>query len=201
MDSQFSPRIKDIIGYSREEAIRLGNDYIGQEHLFLGILRDGEGVATDVLVNLGINLGEIKQLLEKKIRTDKEINQKADLVMLKSAEKSLKLIYLEARSFKSTAANSGHLLLAILKDHENIVTQLLVEYGINYYIVKSQLQDYKKLSAKSDFTDSDEDDNAGSAFSKSTGNSPTKKSASSKSETPVLDNFGTDITKLAEENS
>ena len=203
MDSQFSPRIKDIIGYSREEAIRLGNDYIGQEHLFLGILRDGEGIATNVLVNLGVNLAEIKQLLEKKIRTDKEINQKADLVMLKSAEKSLKLIYLEARSFKSTTANSGHLLLAILKDNENIITQLLVEYGINYYIVKAQMQDYKELSAKSDFPEGDEeeDDGADNAFSKGAGSGSAKKGASSKSETPVLDNFGTDITKLAEENS
>jgi ATP-dependent Clp protease ATP-binding subunit ClpC len=200
MDSQFSPRIKDIIGYSREEAIRLGNDYIGQEHLFLGILRDGEGIATDILVNLGVDLAEIKQLLEKKIRSDKEINQKSDLVMLKSAEKSLKLIYLEARSFKSTTANSGHLLLAILKDNENIVTQLLVEYGINYYIVKSQLQDYKGPSAKSDFPEGD-DDETGDAFSKSTGGSSAKKGVPSKSETPVLDNFGIDITKLAEENS
>ena len=202
MEAQFSPRIKDIIGYSREEAIRLGNDYIGQEHLFLGILRDGEGIATDILVNLGVNLAEIKRLLEKKIRTDKDVNQKADLVMLKSAEKSLKLIYLEARSFKSTTANSGHLLLAILKDNENIVTQLLVEYGINYYIVKSQLQDYKGLSAKSDLSESDEDDNnAGRALPKGTGGSSAKKGSTSKSETPVLDNFGTDITRLAEENN
>ena len=71
MDSQFSPRIKDIIGYSREEAIRLGNDYIGQEHLFLGILRDGEGIATDILENLGIDLAEVKQLVEQKIKTEK----------------------------------------------------------------------------------------------------------------------------------
>ncbi|MBN1986896.1 MAG: ATP-dependent Clp protease ATP-binding subunit [Prolixibacteraceae bacterium] len=200
MDSQFSPRIKDIIGYSREEAIRLGNDYIGQEHLFLGILRDGEGTATDILVNLGVDLGEIKQLIEKKIRSDNEINPKTDLVMLKSAEKSLKLIYLEARAFKSTTANSGHLLLAILKDNENIVTQLLVEFGINYYIVKSQLQDYKGPVAKSDFPESDDDD-ANEAFSKGPGGSGAKKSTTSKSETPVLDNFGIDITKLAEENN
>ncbi len=200
MDSQFSPRIKDIIGYSREEAIRLGNDYIGQEHLFLGILRDGEGIATDILENLGVDLAEIKQLIERKVRTEKEVNQKADLVMLKSAEKSLKLIYLEARSFKSSIANSGHLLLAILKDNENVVTQLLVEFGVNYYIVKSQLQDYKTPEAKSDFPESDDDDDA---FSKTPGGgtSGSKKNVSSKSETPVLDNFGIDITKLAEENS
>ena len=165
MDSQFSPRIKDIIGYSREEAIRLGNDYIGQEHLFLGILRDGEGIATDILENLGIDLAEIKQIIEKKIRTDKEINQKLDLLMLKSAEKTLKLIYLEARAFKSTTANSGHLLLAILKDNKNLITQLLVEYGVNYYIVKSQLKDYREIEAKSDFPES-EDDDSDDAFSK-----------------------------------
>lgn len=200
MDAQFSPRIKDIIGYSREEAIRLGNDYIGQEHLFLGILRDGEGIATDILVNLGVDLLEIKRLIEKKIRTEREINQKADLVMLKSAEKSLKLVYLEARSFKSSTVNSGHLLLAILKDNENIITQLLVEFGINYYIVKSQLQDYKGPEAKSDFPES-EDDETSDSFSKGPGGPSAKKGATAKSDTPVLDNFGIDITKLAEENS
>ncbi len=201
MDSQFSPRIKDIIGYSREEAIRLGNDFIGQEHLFLGILRDGEGIATDILENLGIGLIEIKQLIESKIRTDKELNPKVDLVMLKSAEKTLKLIYLEARAFKSATVNSGHLLLAILKDSENIVTQLLVELGINYYMVKSRLKDYKEIESKSDFPESDDDD-PGESFSKGpTGQYGSKKSSPTKSDTPVLDNFGIDITKLAEENS
>ncbi|NCB08987.1 MAG: ATP-dependent Clp protease ATP-binding subunit, partial [Bacteroidia bacterium] len=200
MDAQFSPRIKDIIGYSREEAIRLGNDYIGQEHLFLGILRDGEGIATDILGNLGVDLTEIKLLVEKKIRTEKEINQKVDLVMLKSAEKSLKMVYLEARSFKSTTVNSGHLLLAILKDNDNIVTQLLTEFGINYFIVKSQLQDYKGPEAKSDFPESD-DDESSDPFSKSPEGTGAKRSMAAKSDTPVLDNFGIDITKLAEENS
>ncbi|MEN8117487.1 MAG: ATP-dependent Clp protease ATP-binding subunit [Bacteroidota bacterium] len=201
MDSQFSPRIKDIIGYSREEAIRLGNDYIGQEHLFLGILRDGEGIATDILENLGIDLAEVKKLVEKKIRTDREVDRKADLVMLKSTEKTLKLIYLEARSFKSVTANSGHLLLAILKDNDCVATQLLIELGINYYMVKSQLQDYKFPESKSDFPDS-EDDEPAEGFSKgSSGSQSSKKGASSKSDTPVLDNFGIDITKLAEENS
>ena len=202
MDSQFSPRIKDIIGYSREEAIRLGNDYIGQEHLFLGILRDGEGVATDILENLGVNLAEIKQLVEKKIKFEKSIDGKADLTMLKAAEKTLKLIYLEARSFKSPTANSGHLLLAILKDSSNIVTQILVEFGVNYYIVKSQMKDYKSPEAKSDFPDSEDDEPAG-AFSRGPGGQGGKKSAGGgpKSDTPVLDNFGIDITKLAEENS
>jgi len=201
MESQFSPRIKDIIGYSREEAIRLGNDYIGQEHLFLGILRDGEGIATDILENLGVDLAEIKRLIESKIRTEKDIDSKVDLVMLKSAEKALKLIYLEARSFKTPTANSGHLLLAILKDSENVVTKVLVEFGVNYYIVKSQLKDYKGPESKSNFPDSDDDD-PGESFSKGPGSQGSKKSTGApKSDTPVLDNFGIDITKLAEENS
>ena len=199
MDSQFSPRIKDIIGYSREEAIRLGNDYIGQEHLFLGILRDGEGIATEVLERLGVDLAEIKRLIEKKIKTDKSIDIKSDLMMLKSTEKALKLIYLEARSFKSPAVNSGHLLLAILKDNDNIVTQLLVEFGVNYYIAKSQMKDYQGIESKSDFPDSD-DDEAGISPG-GPGGHGMKKGATPKSDTPVLDNFGIDITKLAEENN
>ena len=203
MDSQFSPRIKDIIGYSREEAVRLGNDYIGQEHLFLGILRDGEGIATDILENLGIVLAEIKELIEKKIRTDRDIDQKAEIVMLKSTEKTLKLVYLEARSFKSSTANSGHLLLAILKDSDSIVTQLLVEFGVNYYMVRNQIQDYKDdIEAKSDFPEGEDEDPADD-FSKGPMRQQPgqKKGASAKSDTPVLDNFGIDITKLAEENS
>ncbi len=203
MDSQFSPRIKDIIGYSREEAVRLGNDYIGQEHLFLGILRDGEGVATEILENLGIMLAEVKELVEKKIRTNRAIDQKAEIVMLKSAEKTLKLIYLEARSFKSATVNSGHLLLAILKDSDSIVTQLLVEFGVNYYMVRTQLQDYKgDIEAKSDFPEGEDDDPADD-FSKGPTRQPPgqKKGTPTKSDTPVLDNFGIDITKLAEDNS
>ena len=202
MDSQFSPRIKDIIGYSREEAIRLGNDYIGQEHLFLGILRDGEGIATDILENMGVNLADIKVLIENKVRNDKPLDVNTDLLMLKSTEKTLKLVYLEARWFKSPTINSGHLLLAILKDNDNIVTQLLVEFGVNYYIVKSQLKDYKGPEARSDFPES-EDDEPGGAFSRGPGGSPggQKKGTSPKSDTPVLDNFGIDITKLAEENN
>ena len=203
MNSQFSPRIKDIIGYSREEAVRLGNDYIGQEHLFLGILRDGEGIATDILENLGLNLSEIKELVEKKIRTDRAISQKSEIVMLKSAEKTLKLVYLEARSFKNATVNSGHLLLAILKDSDSLVTQLLVEYGINYYMVRTQLLDYKHdFEAKSDFPEGDEDE-PGDEFSRGPSRQQPgpKKGAPVKSDTPVLDNFGIDITKLAEDNS
>ena len=119
--------------------------------------------------------------------------------MLKTAEKALKIIYLEARSFQSTVANSGHLLLSILKDSDSLIANMLNDFGINYYIVKSQLQDYKQPEAKSDFPEQDDDD-PDESFSRNPGSS-SKKVMTPKSETPVLDNFGTDITKLAEENS
>lgn len=203
MDSQFSPRIKDVLSYSREEAIRLGNESIGLEHIFLGILRDGEGIAIEILTNLGINLSEIKQSIEEKLRTGKDVDNQASVQLLKSAEKALKLVYLEARAFSSPTINTGHLLLALIKDKESLISNILSEYHINYYIVKSRLEDYKNPEAKSEFDD--DDDEADDSFSKSGSSSSSasgaKKPANPKSETPVLDNFGVDITKAAEENN
>ncbi|MFA5329798.1 MAG: ATP-dependent Clp protease ATP-binding subunit [Prolixibacteraceae bacterium] len=203
MDSQFSPRIKDVLTYSREEAIRLGNDSIGLEHIFLGILRDGEGIAIEILTNLSVNLAEIKQAIEEKLRTGKDIDSQASVQLLKSAEKALKLVYLEARAFNSPTINTGHLLLALIKDKESLISNILSEYHINYYILKSRLEDYKSPEAKSEFDDEDSDDD--DSFSKSAGGSSSsssaKKPANPKSETPVLDNFGVDITKAAEENN
>ena len=202
MDSQFSPRIKDVLSYSREEAIRLGNESIGLEHIFLGILRDGEGVAIEILTNLSVNLSEIKQSIEEKLRTGKDIDSQASVQLLKSAEKALKLVYLEARAFNSPTINTGHLLLALIKDKDSMISNILSEYHINYYILKSRLEDYKNPEAKSDFDDEDSDDDS---FSKSPGgaasSSSAKKPVNPKSDTPVLDNFGVDITKAAEENN
>ncbi|MDD2305303.1 MAG: ATP-dependent Clp protease ATP-binding subunit [Prolixibacteraceae bacterium] len=202
MDSQFSPRIKDVLSYSREEAIRLGNESIGLEHIFLGILRDGEGVAIEILSNLSVNLSEIKQSIEEKLRTGKDIDSQASVQLLKSAEKALKLVYLEARAFNSPTINTGHLLLALIKDKDSMISNILSEYHINYYILKSRLEDYKNPEAKSDFDDEDSDDDS---FSKSPGgaasSSSAKKPVNPKSDTPVLDNFGVDITKAAEENN
>ena len=203
MDSQFSPRIKDVLSYSREEAIRLGNESIGLEHIFLGILRDGEGIAIEILTNLSVNLQEIKQSIEEKLRTGKDIDSQASVQLLKSAEKALKLVYLEARAFNSPTINTGHLLLALIKDKDSLISNILSEYHINYYILKSRLEDYKNPEAKSEFDDEDSDDE--DSFSKSSGGSSSsaaaKKPANPKSDTPVLDNFGVDITKAAEENN
>ena len=200
MDAEFSPRIKDIIAYSREEAIRLGNDYIGPEHLFLGILRDGEGMATEILENLGIDLVVIKKQIEKKMRSNRKIDLDAQVAMSKAAEKALKIIYLEARYFKSQFANSGHLLLAILKDNDNLVTSILADSGVNYYMIRTQMQDYKQPKSKSEYPEN-EDDEADDSLSRKPSSGSSKKPAGSKTETPVLDNFGIDITRLAEENS
>ncbi len=199
MDSQFSPRIKDVLSYSREEAIRLGNDQIGLEHIFLGILRDGEGIAIDMLSNLGVNLSEVKEAIENMLRTDREIDSQASIQLLKSAEKALKLVYLEARALNSPTISTGHLLLAILKDKESRIAALLNDFHVNYYILKSRLEDYKQPEDKADF--GEEDDDMDDPFSKSSSSGPSKKPGTSKSETPVLDNFGIDITKAAEENS
>lgn len=158
MDSQFSPRIKDVLTYSREEAIRLGNEQIGLEHIFLGILREGEGIAIDILTNLGVNLSEVKEAIESTLRTDNMIDPQASVQLLKSAEKALKLVYLEARAFNSSTINTGHLLLALLKDKESQIAALLSEFHVNYYILKSRLEDYKQPEAKSDFGDEDDVD-------------------------------------------
>lgn len=200
MDSQFSPRIKDVLTYSREEAIRLGNEQIGPEHIFLGILRDGEGIAIDILTNLGVNLTEIKKAIEDSLRTESEIDPQASIQLLKSAEKALKLVYLEARAFNSTTINTGHLLLAILKDKNSQITSLLNEFHINYYILKSRLEDYKHPDARSDFGEDDDDPDDGFAKTPPSGSS-SKKTNGPKSETPVLDNFGIDITRAAEDNN
>jgi ATP-dependent Clp protease ATP-binding subunit ClpC len=199
MDSQFSPRIKDVLTYSREEAIRLGNDQIGLEHIFLGILRDGEGIAIDMLSNLGVNLSEVKEAIENILRTDKEIDSQASIQLLKSAEKALKLVYLEARALNSPTISTGHLLLAILKDKDSRIAHLLNDFHVNYYILKSRLEDYKQPEDKADF--GEEDDDIDDPFSKSGSPGSSKKPGTAKSETPVLDNFGTDITKAAEENN
>ncbi len=201
MESQFSPRIKDIIAYSREEAIRLGNDYIGPEHLFLGILRDGEGMATEILQNLGVDLGDIKKQIETKIRSNRKIDLDAQVAMSKPAEKALKVISLEARSFKSQLANSGHLLLALLKDIDNLVSNLLGDAGVNYYLVRAQIQDYKQPKAKSEYPENEDDDSEDPFGKKQGALGGQKKPSNPKTDTPVLDNFGIDITRLAEENS
>lgn len=200
MDAKFSQSIKDVLTYSREEAIRLGNDYIGTEHLFLGIIREGESPAVDQLISMGVDLFEVKRTIEERIRNleGKQVADSAHIPLVKPAERVLKLIYLEAKSFKSDTIDTVHLLLAILKDDKSMVTQILNELGVNYNTLKTSYESASERP-RAEFDDDDDDDNSyGSGQEKSGGSS----SAASKStsETPVLDNFGVDLTKAAEEN-
>ena len=204
MDSKFSQKIKDVLSYSREEAIRMGNDYIGNEHIFLGIIRDGEGVAIDILNNMGVDIGAAKNEVEIELRQESALEPGASVQLLQSAEKSLKLVYLEARSLGGSTVNTGHLLLAIIKDEKALIASILKEFNVSYYIVKSQLEAYnqKKVESKSDYP-GDQDDDAGDFFQQRPpqGSSSPQQPSSGKSDTPVLDNFGIDITQAAEEGS
>ena len=199
MDANFSQRIKDVLSYSKEEAVRLGNNQIGTEHLFLGILRDGEGLAVDALLTLGTDLVDLKKTIEGSIRNNMENNivETDNIPLLKQAERVLKLVYLEAKSLKQTTIDTGHLLLAILKDEDSIVTRSLNELDIDYQSVKTELE-RTNPRATADFpSEEEEEENRG--FGSSKGSSQQTGSKTS-SDTPVLDNFGTDLTKAAEEN-
>jgi ATP-dependent Clp protease ATP-binding subunit ClpC len=203
MDAKFSQRIKDVLSYSKEEAVRLGNPFIGPEHLFLGILRDGEGDAIEALVGLGADLFELRKGIEQRIKPEKYIPLKdsENVPLIKSAERALKLVHLEARNFKSSMVDTGHLLLALLKDENSLVSQLLCEKNIDYYSIKEELESYN-VQSRADYTGGDEDDDErGNQFS-GAGKQPAggQQPAKGTSDTPVLDNFGVDLTKAAEES-
>jgi ATP-dependent Clp protease ATP-binding subunit ClpC len=199
MDSQFSQRVKDILGYSKEEAIRLGNNHISPEHLFLGILRDGESAAIEILINQGIDLLVLKGSLEKSIKAESpvRITDHEVIPLLRSTERILKLVYLEAKSLKSPTIDTEHLLLAILKDENALVTRFLTELDVDYQSVRRMVE-AESPSAKADFP-RDEDDEGQGFSGQGKGQNPSPSSPKSSSDTPVLDNFGIDLTKAAEE--
>ncbi len=203
MDSKFSPRIKDVLSYSREEAIRLGNDYIGTEHIFLGIIRDGEGIAIDVMNKLHLDYLKMRKDLEIQLRKDSSLQLEANIPLLKNTEKTLKFVFLEARAMNESTVNTGHLLLAILKEKESLVSAIFKHYNSGYESVKSQIEELTKIENKSDFPeDSDEgEDMFGKSGGSGGSSSGSKGSSSPKTDTPVLDNFGIDITKAAVEGS
>ncbi|UWX66751.1 ATP-dependent Clp protease ATP-binding subunit [Empedobacter stercoris] len=198
MNDNFSQQVKDVISYSKEEALRLGHDQIGTEHLLLGIIRDGEGKAISVLEALNVDLDEMRQKIEN-LNPAKEtpVNNIKNLSLTKQAERALKTTFLEAKLFKSPTVNTIHLLLCILRNENDPITKLMNRLDIDYNTVKEefkfQFQDEEIQSPRAenpsfDGGDSDSDFERAST-SKST----------SKSKTPVLDNFGRDLTAIAQE--
>jgi len=204
MDAKFSQRIKDVLSYSKEEAIRLGNTEIAPEHLLLGILREGEGVAIDVLVSLGVNLFQLRKDIESLLSPTGpiKITDTDNIPLLKSSERILKLVYLEAKSLKKTTIDTGHLLLAMIKDENSALAKILDEHNIDYNKVKRELVSEHLGETEDDEPRNEfphEDDEPMGTFGSGKGSSP-ESGAKSNSDTPVLDNFGIDLTKAAEED-
>ena len=204
MEAKFSNRVKEVISLSREEALRLGHDYIGTEHLLLGMIREGEGVAVAVMKKLGVPLDDLRAEVEKisKGTATFQIKNLANIPLTRASEKVLKITYLEAKIFKAQLIGTEHLLLSILRDPDNLATQLLNKFDVAYDVVKEMLEyQDKQPMASSDTEDPDDDSSkmfgAGSGAS---GSGKEKKGTGEKSRTPVLDNFGRDLTKLAEDN-
>ena len=217
MDAKFSPRVREVITFSREEALRLEHNYIGVEHLLLGIIKEGEGTAIQILEGLNCEVGKLRELVENSIRPagGKQIG-KGNLPLVKQAEKILKITYLEAKIFKSPVIGTEHLLLSILKDEDNVATKSLNAFNIDYDVAKEEFETIisDNIAPSSDLpsyeapTSSIEDDPAASHTSGASGggmssggskSGGTKRKGESKSTTPVLDNFGRDLTKMAED--
>lgn len=197
MEAKFSPRVKDVINFSREEALRLGNDYIGVEHLLLGLIREGEGLAIQVLKEFNLDLVQIRQQLESYLSRSSKMNATlTNIPLVKQAEKVLKITYLEAKLFKSPLIGTEHLLLSILKDENNVACRTLSKYGIIYENIKDEIEAMleEQNNPKAEFPGS-EDEGGDTGFA---GGSGQRKSTDPKSKTPVLDNFGRDLTKMAE---
>jgi ATP-dependent Clp protease ATP-binding subunit ClpC len=183
MEGNFSNRVQDVIRLSREEALRLGHDYIGTEHLLLGVIREGEGIAVKILRNLGVDLYKLKKAIEDTVRTSGGTLTIGNIPLTKQAEKVLKITYLEAKLYKSDVIGTEHLLLSLLRDDDNIAAQLLHQFNVHYDAVRNELDNI--ISGKPSSPPSAQ---------------ATEKKAGDKSKTPVLDNFGRDLTKLAVED-
>jgi ATP-dependent Clp protease ATP-binding subunit ClpC len=197
MEGNFSNRVRDVISYSREEAIRLGHDYIGTEHLLLGIIREGEGIAVKILRNLGVDLGRLKRAVEETVRSTGGTLTVGNIPLTKQAEKVLKITYLEAKLYKSDVIGTEHLLLSLLRDDENIAAQIMNQgFSISYDAVRGELDAIISGRSAPTASVSGGKSAGGSEKGSSSGGS---KATKEKSKTPVLDNFGRDLTRLAEE--
>jgi ATP-dependent Clp protease ATP-binding subunit ClpC len=207
MDDNFSPRVKDVITYSKEEAMRLGHDFIGTEHLMLGILRDGNGKAINILNNLSIDLDYLRrkvEILSPANPSAEVILDKKNLHLTRQAERALKTTFLEAKVYQSSSISTAHLLLCILRNENDPTTKLLNKLKIDYDVAKEQYlnmmpnNDEQFLSNSPKNEAYNEDSGQDDSLKGDNFNNPANKSTK-KSKTPVLDNFGRDLTEMAEE--
>ncbi|MGB9665072.1 MAG: ATP-dependent Clp protease ATP-binding subunit [Ignavibacteria bacterium] len=185
MEPNYSNRAHDVIRISREEALRLGHDYIGTEHLLLGIIKEGEGIAIKILKNLGVDLHKLKKAIEDTVKTSGGTLTIGNIPFTKSAEKVLRISQIEAKIYKSEVIGTEHLLLSLLRDEENIACQILHQFNVNYESVRAELNNI--ISGKSGYNE----------FTPPMGRAEKKVE---RTRTPVLDNFGRDLTKLAAED-
>ena len=207
MDDNFSSRVKDVITYSKEEALRLGHDFIGTEHLLLGMLRDGGGKAINILNSLEIDLDYLRKKVEilspPNPINDFNQNHKKNLHLTRQAERALKTTFLEAKLFQGKSINTAHLLLCILRNENDPTTKLLIKLQLDYETVKEQFKymltesndDYSNLPSSETFPDDSKENEGPIEENPFTIKSESKSKA--KSKTPVLDNFGRDLTALA----
>ncbi|MDQ2751681.1 MAG: ATP-dependent Clp protease ATP-binding subunit [Bacteroidota bacterium] len=203
MDNNFSAQVKEIISFSREEALRLGNDFIGTEHLLLGLIREGENTAIKVLKQLNVDLYELRKEVELAVKdkTGKNIANINSLPLTKQAEKVIRVTVLEAKALKSPLVETEHLMLSILKNRENIATQILGQFDVDYDTFRNEIGVVRSSDPRSEYTENDDDDFEDEKKGFSSQQRSSKAASNAKSKTPVLDNFGRDITKLAESGS
>ncbi len=208
MDENFSNRVKDVIGYSKEEALRLGHDNIGTEHLILGLIREGEGSAIEILLSLGVDLGLLRQKIESPASTGDSFNPlRKNIPLTRQAEKALKTTFLEAKLHSSPVIRTAHLLLCVLRNDNDPVTGTLKKLGVDYEVVKAEYQSRFMNETRpegpkneSSFGDDNEDDSpVPDGKSHNPYGALKSRAEQGKSKTPVLDNFGRDLTQLAEE--
>ncbi|MEN9420762.1 MAG: hypothetical protein RLZZ107_236, partial [Bacteroidota bacterium] len=194
MEAKFSPRVKDMISYSRDEAVRLSNEFVGAEHLLLGLIKLNEGTAVKILNEFNVDLAQLKAELERMLeKTAVNHLVSTNIPLLKQAENIIKQSYLEAKEFKQNIIGTEHLLLTILRYEDSVACQVLNKYGVLYDSAREEyelmLQDKQPPRAEFPNSGNEEEENFGAAQ---------RKSADPKSKTPVLDNFGRDLTKMAE---
>jgi len=200
MEKNFSAKVKEVITFSREEALRLSHDHIGIEHLLLGLIRQGECAAINVLESLDVDINELRKTIEGAVKekVSHPNYNVGQLPLTKQAEKILRITMLEAKLLNSVEIDTEHLMLSILKNKDNIASQILHQFEIDYDLFKTELEfmngEIRAGSGRGDREEEDPFEEEKSSRSGAKGNK-----GNTKSKTPVLDNFGRDITRLAED--